>query len=80
MTNTNGISRRAHVEHRTELETEICELIGKIEDLGAHPLLTDVVVHLDNAFNALADWVELGLSDTVDKFGLDVTAVGVGDG
>jgi len=51
--------RRASINLLTPEELKIYNLIGEIENLGAHPLLTDVVVLLGDARNKLADWVEL---------------------
>lgn len=54
------VSRRAYVQRRTPIETEISALIDKIESMGAHEKLTDAVVHLQDAFNAMADWHDDG--------------------
>jgi len=55
----NGIPRRAYIDQLTPEELELYQMVGKIESLGAHPLLTDVVVLLAQARDKLADWVEL---------------------
>jgi hypothetical protein len=55
----NGISRRVQIQHRTELEARIDEVITKVENLGAHEKLTNAVVHLHDAFNELADWEDI---------------------
>lgn len=56
--------RRIQIPLMTSEERAIYELIGDVEKLGAHPLLTDVVVLLGDARNKLADWVDLRLSET----------------
>ncbi len=53
-----GIPRRNRMDHWSPGETAIWELKQKVEHLGAHPLLTDVVVLLGQAQERLADWVE----------------------
>lgn len=67
MTEINGISRRVQIQYRTDLENEIDNLIGKVEALGAHQKLTDVVVCLHDAFNALADWEDMGNPGSMQK-------------
>jgi len=56
---SNEIPRRARTELMTPEELAILGLSWQIEELGAHPLLTDVVVSLSNAREKLADWVDL---------------------
>lgn len=46
----------------TTEELAIRDLMGRIESLGAHPLLTDVVVLLSEAQRKLADWIDMGVS------------------
>jgi len=55
----NTIPRRARIDLLTPEELAIYNLISEVEKLGAHPLLTDVVVLLGDARNKLADWVDL---------------------
>lgn len=55
---SNEIPRRVMLEKLTPEERAIFDLIGKIENLGAHPFLTDVVVLLNEARSKLADWVD----------------------
>ncbi len=55
----NTIPRRAYLEKLTVEELAIYNLVQEIEKLGAHPLLTDVVVLLGQAKDKLSDWVEL---------------------
>ena len=56
--NDNEMPRRAYINKMTPEELEIYNLVGKIEMLGAHPLLTDVVVYLGKAREKLSDWVD----------------------
>ena len=63
----NGISRRVQIQHRTELEARIDEVITKVENLGAHEKLTDAVTHLHDAFNALADWEDMGQPGSTEQ-------------
>lgn len=53
-----NIPRRICVEFMTTEEKELLEMVGKIEILGAHSLLTDVVILLGDARQKLADWVD----------------------
>ena len=55
----NGFPRRARIDLYTKEELAFRELTLRVEELGAHPLLTDVVVLLGKAQNKLADWIEL---------------------
>lgn len=50
--------RRNYMPEWSEQETGIYNLIQQIEKLGAHPLLTDVINHLEQAKERLADWIE----------------------
>ena len=50
--------RRQCVNLLTPEETFIRDAIDKVESLGAHPLLTDVVVLLGQAKDKLADYLE----------------------
>lgn len=51
--------RRIRLDLMTPEELGIYNMVGEVEKLGAHPLLTDVVVLLAEARNKLADWVDL---------------------
>ena len=53
-----GIPRRKRMDRWSPGERAINDLKQKVEHLGAHPLLTDVVILLGNAQDRLADWVE----------------------
>lgn len=55
----NEIPRRARLDLVTPEEKALYEMVWQIEKLGAHVLLTDVVVLLGRAREKLADWVEL---------------------
>lgn len=57
--NDYGLPRRNDILLQTEEEKDIRDAILAVENLGAHPLLTEAVVLLDQARNKLADWVEL---------------------
>ena len=56
---SNEIPRRARTENMTPEELAILGLSWQIEELGAHPLLTDVVVALSTAREKLGDWFDL---------------------
>jgi hypothetical protein len=53
------IPRRIRIDLFTPEEKALYEMVGKIEELGAHPLLTDCVVLLGEARSKLSDWVDL---------------------
>jgi hypothetical protein len=53
------IPRRIRLDLLTPEELALVNMVEQIEKLGAHPLLTDVVVLLGKARSKLADWVEL---------------------
>ncbi len=53
------IPRRIMLEKMTPEEIAIRAIMLQIENLGAHPLLTDVIVLLDQAREKLADWIDL---------------------
>lgn len=57
--------RRIRLDLMTPEELAIFNMVGEIEKLGAHPLLTDVVVLLGEARGKLADWVDLTLPASV---------------
>lgn len=56
---SHGVPRRSFVELLTKEEQELADLMKAIEELGAHPLLTDCIDSLEVARMRLADWVEL---------------------
>ena len=55
----NDIPRRNRLDLLTPTELSLFNMVVEVESLGAHPLLTDVVILLGQARNKLADWVEL---------------------
>jgi hypothetical protein len=55
----NGLPpRRVDIKRNTPEEKLIRMAVVKVEDLGAHPMLTRVVTLLDEARNVLADWID----------------------
>lgn len=50
--------RRNFIPEWSNEEKDLRGLIQQIEKLGAHPLLTDVINHLEEAKGILADWIE----------------------
>jgi hypothetical protein len=54
-----GIPRRADVTLDTPLERIIRNAVYDVEQAGAHPLLTDAVVLLQQAKDKVSDFVEL---------------------
>lgn len=54
----NGIPRRSNMLRWIPAEQAIHEVINQIEALGAHIRLTDAVVLLTQAKDAIADWAE----------------------
>ena len=55
----NTIPRRAFINKMTPAELAIREAVLKVEEVGAHPLLTDAVNLLEQARNKVADFVDL---------------------
>ena len=56
----NGFPRRARLDLMSPVERIIFDAVQEVEKVGAHPLLTDAVVLLDQARNKVADYLELG--------------------
>ena len=52
--------RRARLDYFTPEETAIRDVVLAIEQLGGHPILTDVVTMLGKARETLADWIDAG--------------------
>jgi len=52
--------RLAHTERRTELEKAVAGLHAKIEDVGAHPLLTDASTLVHDALCTIGKWHDEG--------------------
>ena len=55
---TKDTPRRCHVELLTHEERMMLDCSMAIETLPAHPLLTDAIVYLSQARQALADYVD----------------------
>jgi hypothetical protein len=62
--NENEIPRRCYINKLTPTELSIYECLGKVEELGADPLLTEVSELLSQARSKLADWVDRELLAT----------------
>lgn len=58
MQTIDGFPRRNRVDHWTPVEKQINDALQAVEALGAHPRLTDAVVLLSQARDAVADFVE----------------------
>lgn len=56
-------TRRAYVERWTPAEKAIRDACHLVEGVGAHPLLTEVVVLLQEAFNRLADYTDAQIEE-----------------
>ena len=54
----NNIPRRVRLDHSTVAELAIRTAVYEVEKLGAHPLLTDAVILLDQAREKVADYVD----------------------
>jgi hypothetical protein len=54
----NGIPRRSNMLRWIPAEKSIHDVIQQVESLGAHIRLTDAVVLLTQAKDAVADWAE----------------------
>ena len=57
--NDKDLPRRIRLDLMTPEELALYNMVDEIEKLGAHPLLTDVVVLLGDARSKLSDWVDL---------------------
>ena len=57
-----GVPRRIRVDLQTPTEAAIRGAEAAVEAAGAHPLLTDALVLLQEARDKVADFVELGLT------------------
>ena len=56
----NEIPRRADMQRWIPAERQISEAVQAVEQLGAHPDLTAIVIKLGEAQRALADWYDGG--------------------
>lgn len=54
------IARRSCLEKLTAIELEARQLLLRVEEQGAHPLLTDAVSAVQTARERLADWIDAG--------------------
>lgn len=54
----NGIPRRNRLDLNSPTESAIRKSMEYVEDMGAHPILTNAIMHLDAAFNLVADYIE----------------------
>jgi hypothetical protein len=54
----NPIPRRAFLNRNTPAELAIRNAVQSVEEIGAHPLLTDAVLLLQQAFNKVADYID----------------------
>ena len=55
--------RRSSIPHWTPEEKMIQDVVDAVEKLGAHPRLTDCVTLLGQAREALADWIDIPLTE-----------------
>lgn len=58
MTRKDGIARRCDTLLQTKAELAIGEAIRRVEAMGAHPDLTEIVVGLSNLKDKIANYVE----------------------
>lgn len=68
--------RRTRIDKFITEERLIRDVVEEVENLGAYPLLTDVVILLGEAQEKLADWVDLQIENdipTVIGFDCDFT-------
>ena len=52
--------RLAHIDRRTPIERQAGDLVGAIEVMGAHPLLTDAQTLVHDAMCLLGKWHDEG--------------------
>lgn len=57
------IPRRACLEFNTPPELAIRNAMQEVEKVGAHPMLTEVIIKLQEAFNLLADFNDSTIED-----------------
>lgn len=63
----NEIPRRNRIDLYTSAEKAIRAAILEVEEMGAHPILTEAVGLLGNAQNKVADFVELEPAREAEK-------------
>lgn len=56
----NDIPRRCFADRLTPVEKQAHDLVGTIEALGGHPLLTEAQTKVMDAKRILADWIDAG--------------------
>lgn len=59
----NDIPRRAYVQKWTAPERAIKDAVRAVEAAGAHPLLTDAIILLQQAFEKIADYTDQATPD-----------------
>ena len=52
----NGVSRRYRLDLNSPAELAIRDAMKKVEEVGAHPILTKAVMKLEDAFQLVADY------------------------
>lgn len=57
--NEDGIPRRSRMDMWSRSERAIWDAMQAVEEEGAHPLLTEAVLLLQQAKDKVSDWVEL---------------------
>lgn len=58
-TDQNGIPRRNRIDLLTPVEDELRKALLAVESAGAHPLLTEASVLIQEARDKVADFIEL---------------------
>lgn len=61
------IPRRNVLEFNTPPELAIINAMQEVEKVGAHPMLTEVIIKLKEAFNLLADFNDSTLDEIKNK-------------
>lgn len=54
----NDFPRRSTINHNSIEELKIRDAVNSVENLGAHPLLTDAVILLGQAKDKVSDYLE----------------------
>lgn len=58
-----GLPRRSRLDCLTPTELVVFHAIQAVEEIGAHPLLTDAVILLGQAKDKIADYLETKTGD-----------------
>jgi hypothetical protein len=61
------IPRRAHLERNIPAELAIRNALAEVENLGAHPGLTNIVIKLAEALDETADWYDNGAPGSYER-------------